>query len=89
MCILLTAVALAVVVAGCGQKPLPANRGVMGKDVVVILSTGKRFKQEVIMRVTASLEGKGVRVVRDATAAADAYRAADYGAVVYFAELWA
>lgn len=79
---------LASAFAGCGPKPAPANRGVTGKNVVVILTTGKRFKDEVVARVTTALEKKGIRVLRDARGASGAYRAADYGAVVYFAERW-
>jgi hypothetical protein len=80
--------ALVFVFSGCGRKPIPANKGIAGKNVVVILSSDKRFKQEVVTRVAASLEGKNIRVVLDNIDAADAYRAADYGAVVYFTEFW-
>ena len=84
----LAALVLASAFAGCGRKPILANRDITGKNVVVILSTDKRFKDEVIARVTPALEKKGVRVVKDAREASGAYRAADYGAVVYFAEYW-
>ena len=88
ICAVLACAALAVSLSGCGQKPVAANRGVTGKNVVVILSSDKRFKQEVITKVAAALEGKGVRVVRDAAGTSGGYRAADYGAVVYFTEFW-
>ncbi len=79
---------LASVLSGCGQKPVPANRGVTGKNIVVILSKDSRFKSEVIAKVSAAVEAKGLKVLRDATGASGAYRAADYGAVVYFADYW-
>jgi hypothetical protein len=82
------ALTLILTFTGCGQKPIPANRDVKGKNVVVVLSKDKRFKQEVITQVTAALEGKGIRVLRDGAGSSGSYRAADYGAVVYFTEFW-
>ncbi len=80
---------LASVLAGCGRKPVPANRGVAGKNIVVVLAKESRFKSEVVAKVAVSLEGRGIRVIRDATGASGSFRAADYGAVVYFADYWA
>lgn len=79
---------IAAILVGCGQKPIPANRGVTGKNVVVALSKDSQFKAGVIAKVTAAMEAKGVRVLRDGTGASGAYRAADYCAVVYFADYW-
>ncbi|MHB9029855.1 MAG: hypothetical protein ACYC9O_13895 [Candidatus Latescibacterota bacterium] len=75
--------------AGCGGKPAPERLAAKGKNTVCILSGEKRFKNEVIAKVTTSLEAKGYKVVRDETAHSEYYRAADYGAVVYIAEYWA
>ena len=72
--------------AGCGAKPAPEKLASKGKNVVCILSGNKQFKNEVIEKVTKSLETKSVTVVRDETGNSKYYRAADYGAVVFIAE---
>jgi hypothetical protein len=81
--------ALIFTLAGCGGKPAPEKLAVKGKKTVCILSGDKRFKNEVIAKVTQSLETKGYTVVRDETGKSKHYPAAEYGAVVYVAEYWA
>jgi len=83
------AAVLALALTGCGRKPLPANRGVTGKNVVLILTKDSRFKTEVIARVSAGLTAKHIRVLTDRTRAAGSYRAADFLAVVYIPDYWA
>lgn len=79
---------LIIALAGCGAKPAPEKLAVKGKNVVCILSGDKQFKNEVIGKVTRSLEADGYTVVRDETGRSEYYKASDYGAVVYFANYW-
>ena len=60
-----------------------------GSNMVCILFNSKRFKTEVVKDVSESLAGKGFKVVTDTVKKAKYYDSADYGAVVYMAELWA
>lgn len=84
--ILLTASVLIAALAGCGGKPAPEKLALKGKDTVCILSRDKPFKNEVIGRIARALESKGYTTVREDPGYAMHFRAADYAAVVYFAE---
>lgn len=74
--------------AGCVSRPAPGNFVPGSKNTVCVLSKDKPFKNEVIAKITASLQEKGLGVVRDNVKNAKRYRASDYGAVIYIAEFW-
>lgn len=72
----------------CGGKPSPQGQAVKGGKVVCILFNEKRFKIEVVKKVSQSLAEKGYTVVSDRPKYASNYSSADYAAVVYLAEFW-
>lgn len=80
---------LAFLLAGCSIFVKAPIQEVQGKDVIFILFNDRGFKTEVVEKVSQSLAAKGYRVVTDNVKQARYYNAADYGAVVYMAELWA
>jgi len=83
------AAAFLIMIAGCGGKPAPEKLAIKGNNTVCILSGEKRFKNEVITKVSRSLEANGYTVVRDENGNSKYYAASDYGAVIYIAEYWA
>ena len=76
-------------IAGCSLMRPPPVREVKGPRVVCILFNEKRFKIEVVGRLTGVLSRKGFQVVIGSVKDAKYYKPGDYGAVVYMAELWA
>jgi hypothetical protein len=73
----------------CGGKPSPSGLAQKGSKVVCILFNEKRFKTEVVKKVSQSLAEKGYTVVNDRQKYASYYSSADYAAVVYMSEYWA
>ena len=72
----------------CGEKPSPQGQAVKGGKVVCILFNEKRFKTEVVKKVSQALDEMGYTVVSDRPKHASYYSSADYAAVVYMAEFW-
>ncbi len=79
----------ALLAAGCAAFVKPPADQPKGDGVVALLFDESDFKNRVAAGVTMALEGEGVRVTTDRLKRAKYYDAADYGAVVYFADLWA
>ena len=79
---------LAFLLAGCSIFVKTPIQEVQGKNAVFILFNDTSFKTEVVEKVSQSLTAKGYRVVTDNVKQARYYNSADYGAVVYMAELW-
>ena len=80
---------LAFLLAGCSIFVKAPIQEMGEKNVVFILFNDTSFKTEVVENVSQSLTAKGYRVVTDNVKQARYYNSADYGAVVYMAELWA
>jgi len=80
---------LTLLLAGCSIFVKAPIQEVKGKNVVFIFFNDRSFKTEVVKKVSQSLTAKGYRVVTDKVKQARYYNSADYGAVVYMAELWA
>jgi hypothetical protein len=70
----------------CGGKPSPQGTIMKGEKTVCILFNDKKFKNEVIEKVSLSLQEKGYTVILDRPKNADNYSSKDYGAVIYMAE---
>ena len=81
--------ALVLLFTGCSIYATLPDRDVKGEKVVCILHNDTRFKTEVVENVSNSLAGKGYRVITGRVKQAKFFNPADYGAVVYMAELWA
>ena len=74
---------------GCSVFHMPPANKAKGDDVVCILFKDKRFKTGVVGNLTGALSGKGYKIVTGSVKQAKYFKASDYGAVVYMAELWA
>ncbi|MDP2983231.1 MAG: hypothetical protein Q8O92_07870 [Candidatus Latescibacter sp.] len=72
----------------CGEKPSPQGQAVKGGKVVCILFNEKRFKTEVVKKVSQALAEKGYTVASDRPKYANIYSSEDYAAVVYMTEFW-
>jgi len=75
--------------AGCPVFVKAPETRIKGKDTVAVIFDESEFKARVVDSLTASLGQLGKRVVADRLKRAKYYRAEDYAAVVYFADLWA
>ena len=82
---------LAFSVTGCTLpgKSMGPVQDVTGDKVVCILAEESRFKTEVVKKLSASITQKGFTVVTGSRKKSKYYKAHDYGAVIYMAELWA
>ncbi len=90
-CILLYVLLAALYIMNCAgaKKPIPSEAPVIHGKTVCILYNEKPFKVKVVEEVSKALSEHGLTVVTDKVGNASKYRAADYTAVVYMAELWA
>ena len=84
-----TLILAALLFAGCSTFGARPGQHPTGDKTVCILFNNKRFKMEVVSRLSAALSEKGYTVVTDKSKRSKFYPASDYAAVVYMAELWA
>lgn len=75
--------------SGCSVYSTQPETKIKGEKVVCILRDETKFKTGVVENVSNYLAGKGCRVVTGRAKQAKFFNPADYGAVVYMAELWA
>ena len=80
--------ALILIVTGCSIFVKQPSQEIKGDKVICFLFNNKRFKAEVVKNVSRSLSIKGYTVVTGDMKKVKYYNPADYGAVVYMAELW-
>ena len=71
------------------MKPPSPVQEIKGDNVVCILFNDRKFKTEVVDKISKSLKESGYEIVTDRVKRSKYYNASDYGAVVYMAELWA
>ena len=71
------------------MKPPSPVQELKGDNVVCILFNDRKFKTEVVDKISKSLKETGYEIVTDRVKRSKYYNASDYCAVVYMTELWA